>query len=183
MHTAIIFTVEAEDKAQALDYVSEFAHETSWSDWNELGGRWADLTEGAILKYSDNPEKFMELVEMAKGWYNHFISRALQEVGHLTIRELVEDPRYDFASDWSRQESLRMQQQGASEDERRDMMTRGLSKWQARRVLNVISGDFQPETGWLDLGVFSELGDATDLEERIKDNPDRQFLVVWDFHH
>lgn len=69
MHTLILAAVQAdsyEDAIVSADTVfTEYESDAfSWSDWGEVGGRWADCLDGKnALRYTDNPELFEQEID------------------------------------------------------------------------------------------------------------------------
>jgi len=148
MHTGIALVVQADSAEEAVACVEHFnEHNAQWSDWNEHGGRWSDVIEGAVLRYSDDPKKFNELVEQYKGYKKAEIERFMAEVGDLTIKEIVTNPKL----------------------------------WQANKLLKLVYGEFGERQHFFDADAHTTSDNY--LNERIKENPDKQFIVIWDYHY
>lgn len=178
MHTGIAIVVEADDAHGAIVEVGRFnEHNAEWSDWNEHGGRWSDVVEGSVLRYSDNPEKFREIVEQFKGFKKSEVERYISKVGDLTIKEIVGDPKYRFAH--------KLDVDGLSEEEakkaREEYLDNSLTLWQAKKLLELTNGDFGSGQHFFDAEAHTE--DSNHLDERIAGHPTKQFIVIWDYHH
>lgn len=178
MHTGIALVVQARDAESAVAEVEHFnEHNAQWSDWNEHGGRWSDVIEGAVLRYSDNPEKFREIVEKFKGFKVTETERLISEVGDISIKEIVTNPKYHYGQP--------LNVDGLSEEEakkaREEMLDNSLKLWQAKKLLEMTNGDFGAEQHFYDADAHTS-GDNY-LNDRIKENPDQQFIVIWDYHY
>jgi hypothetical protein len=166
MHVVAAIAVEAQDADDAVGQVELFNEEyASWSDWSEHGGRWSDMVEGSVLRYADDPAKFREIVEKFRGFTESDKNRLLDEVGELRVGELVSDPKYQFVATKVRSESL----------------TDSLKLWRAIKVLELAQGTFGPDQHFFD--AEAHVASTDQLDERLATNPDRQFLVIWDYHH
>lgn len=181
MHTGIALVVQADDAESAVAEVENFnEHNAQWSDWNEHGGRWRDVVEGAVLRYSDNPEKFRELVEQFQSYKKATMERYIAEVGDFTIKEIVTNPKYRYGT-----KGNPLNVDGLSEEEakkvREEWLDNSLKLFQAKKLLKLVNGDFGEEQHFFDAEAFTT--EDNYLEERIKENPDKQFIVIWDYHY
>lgn len=163
MHTGHILLVQAESADDAEQIARRHSEELEWSDWNELGGRWSDVVPSSVLHYTENKELFYSTV-------THFGNLTLAEraetrarVGHLTINEILDatsgDERFDADSD------------------------KWLCNYFAHRLLETSYADrHTPETYIYDVEGYSNDPYAKDALLRCIDNPEQQYLVVWDYH-
>lgn len=172
MHTGILLAVEADDKESAVAQAESFAEYAEWSDWNEQGGRFAKLEE-SVLRYSDNPELFMDLVEKHQAFTEDEIRDALDRVGNLTVSELVINPRYRLFGDED-------EDSPSIETKPKDTME-AFSVFSASRVLRLVAGYFTADTHFWDISWGTR--SSKNLKARIEENPDKQYVIVWDFHH
>lgn len=181
MHTGIVLVTVAEDADEAVDNIHNFnEHNANWSDWNEHGGRWRSEVEGAVLRYTDNPELFMETINKFQEYTDGAKKRLIDELGNLTIKELATDPKYS----WSSYKNMNIGGKSFQElpkEERSRILDDSLAVWRASRLLEMLNGSFQSETHFYDTTEYTVKSDY--LLERIKENPENQFLVVWDYHH
>lgn len=175
IHTLGIIIVEAEDADDAAFVAEEFVDTVNWSDWSEIGGRWADLIEGKALRYTDNPEKFMEIIQRGINSRKHHFDELLAAVGNLTVGELATDPTYNLFGGTAAQEA-------ENEDERNKRIDRSLALYRANRLLELAGDQFTPDTHYFDTASGSTK--VSYLMERIQEgDPNKQWVVIWDFHH
>lgn len=161
MHSGIALAVQADDAEDAVARAERFnEYSAHWSDWSEHGGRWSDVVEGSVLRYSDNPEKFRSIVENFQNSTQSETKRLMELVGDLSIKELVTDPKYRFST---------------------GMGNLGLRLWQANKLLSITQGTFCPEQHFYDTEEYTE--QTKYMDERIAKDPDKQFIVIWDYHH
>lgn len=166
MHIGHILLVEATTRHEAVAKVNDFVEsyaQNGWSDWSELGGRWEGEFDGSnTLCYKDNPELFEKVLKEWQESMESDIERLVEQVGELTISELVSigrrkktDKNY-FGDDY-------------------------LSVYRAKKVLKIV----EPEGYEAHSQVFDTEYHSTDLEEfrkRVAEKPEEQFAVIWDFH-
>lgn len=168
MHTAQIILVEIED--EDTDSPQAFAESFldgsmeaggTWFDWyggiyEGLAGRWAgEVVEGDVLRYSDNPELAEEIIE-------NFLERRQKEVEYAQeiIRDCdVENMNYNTSDHgmWDKE---------------------GYALYKMGQIL---SNFWCPQSG-----VFDSVTWGADLKyfrERLAENPEKQYLVVVDFHY
>ena len=174
MHTGIVLVVEADDADSAVAEVEYFnEHNAGWSDWNTHGGRWESVVPNAVLRYADNPELFTQTVEKFKGFIVEEKLRLLGDVGDVSIKELVTNPKYDFR----RNEPIK----DMNPDDRERYLDDTLAIYRAKQLLKIVDGEFSQQAHFYDVANYTT--DDKYLLERIKENPNNQFLVVWDYHH
>lgn len=165
MHSGVFLVVEADSREEAIDLAQEFANDTNWSDWNEHEGRWKGILDGGVLRYSDDSKRFNELVDGAIQNTSAGLNELLNYVGDLTIRELVTDNRYRLGND-------------DSEDPRD--IDEFLALHRSKKALNIVYGDFSQDMFFFDIKDYAN--NRTSLDRRIMENPDKQYLLMWDFH-
>jgi hypothetical protein len=174
MHSAILLAVEAEDAVDAVHSVENFnEHNAGWSDWNTVAGRWADTLPNGVLRYTDNPELFMETVKMFQDFTKRELERLIGDIGDITIRDLALDPKYDYPGAFNRKEM--------TEEERDEALSNSLARYKAGKLAQLINGYFSNDSHFYDIDNHTMKDDY--LLDRIKENPERQFIVVWDYHH
>jgi len=174
MHTGIILVVEAEDADDAVAEVENFnEHNAHWSDWNCHGGRWADEVPNGVMSYADNPALFMGVVDRFKSYSTNELDRLIQDVGDISIKELVTNPKYKFR----RNEPVK----DMTPEERDQYFNETLAMYRAKQLLKLADGDFTERAHFYDVKEYTTQDNY--LLERIKENPNKQFLVVWDYHH
>lgn len=171
MHTGIVLAVEADSELQAIEKAKTFAEGDSanWSDWAEQGGRWDDALDGkSVIRYSDNPEAFNNAV------FN-FIESTAREVDdyvdHLgadtTLLDLVASIKFhnekkdDVANNFKNIDDY-------------------LKGYRAQRLFNLLHDQFTSDAHFYDTEEFTI--SRKYLDARIEKEPEKQYLVVWDFH-
>jgi hypothetical protein len=176
MHTGIVLAIEADDNEEAVQKIEFFnEHNASWSDWNEHGGRWEEDLPNAVLRYTDNPTLFMEKVREFQKFTQDSKERYLSELGDVTIKELVTSEEYlPFHKKTGKIKEM-------TYEEREEYLDKSLALFRARRLLELHDGEFGCDQHFYDAeahGVSDEY-----LLKRIEERPNRQFLVVWDYHY
>jgi hypothetical protein len=163
MHTGHVLLVQAESADDAEKIARRHSTELDWSDWNEMGGRWSDTVPNSVLRYSDNKELFYTTVTNFGNLTlsQHAESRA--RVGHLTINEILDakesDKTYETDSD------------------------KWLCHYFAHRLLdNSYADRHTAETYVFDVEDYSNDPYAKRALLRCVENPEQQYLVVWDYH-
>lgn len=183
MHTGIVLAIEAEDAEDAVARIETFIESRAhWSDWNEIGGRWSTVIDGNVLCYTDDPETFNQVVNDFIESTNSEEIQLLKEVGHLSVEELVSDPRYNFSFAMSDEERAaeNKELEGLSDEERRKRSNDKFSRYRASKLLRMNGDEFLPETHFFDAEWDTRA--RYELDKRIAKNPEKQYLVVWDFH-
>lgn len=169
MHTAQIILVEIEDEdtddPQAMvESFLDGAMESggTWFDWwgegafgKGLAGRWSgEVVEGDVLRYSDNPE----LAEKIISDFLAIRQREIEYAQSVIEGTGVESISYDMDShDKYDREGYALYKMG-----------------------KILSNFWCPESG-----IFDSVTWGADLQyfrERLQENPDKQYLVVVDFH-
>lgn len=54
------------------------------------------------------------------------------------------------------------------------------TRWKARKLLDLVSEEFTPDQHFFDTVHYC--ANTVGLKERITQNPDQQFIIVWDYH-
>lgn len=173
MHTPILLAVEASDVDEAINFAEGFAEASDWSDWSEQAGRFAEKQK-SVVRYSDDPEEFMRLVEDYQGAMEDEVRRLLDGVGHLTISELVINPKYRLW-DFDTEEPTPLLPTSPV-----DKLNDKMAVYSAHKLLRLTAGYFTPETHFWDVSWGTR--NIKNLKERIEENPEGQFVIVWDFH-
>lgn len=191
MHTGIVFAVEADDAEEAIAMINTAIDEerfAEWSDWSEPSGRWSDVVEGGVLRYSDNPEKFNQIVDKFRESTEQVLIDFVKDYGHLTLDELVGDPRYSFGFDRDefteethRDRAEKGLVEERTEEERRQVIKDSLASYKSIRALEIVQGRFTSDSHFYDYSGSSL--SRKWLNERIAKDPEKQFVVVWDFHY
>ena len=174
MHTGIVLVCEADNAKEAVQEIATFnEYNAQWSDWNEHGGRWSDQVPDSVLKYTDNPELFMETVNKFVGYMEDTKQNLIKQVGSITLEDLATNTEYSWSN--FKGDTSKMTQQ-----ERDALLDKSLTVFRAHKLVALVDGKFGSETNFFDTIDHETSTDS--LEKRIKENPDQQFLVVWDYH-
>ena len=173
MHTGHIVLVEADSAEEAKNIVEgnlspeEGSSWADWSDWHEIGGRWADEFEGeedsAVLCYDENPL-------LAELKVDKFLQHRLTYL-ESTLKEFDEkgfDVEQALKSYSPESNSLRR-----SGD--------WMSVWKLRTSLEIIDDIWSLYSYVYDMTHGS--ASLEDFRKRCKSAPEKQFLVMVDFHH
>lgn len=183
MHTGILLAVEAEDADVALSIATDFAERQDWSDWNEHQGRWEGQIPNGVLCYTDDPELFNSVVDLYVEMTNSEELDLLKDVGHLSIEELISDPRYFF--NWhATPEELEEEQNSLltlTEEERKARSGDKFHQYRAFKLLNINQNHCAPETHFYDVDEYTR--SSIPLKKRLVSSPDKQYIVMWDFHY
>lgn len=175
MHTAILLAVEAEDAESAVSLVEDWnEHNAPWSDWNEHGGRYKDAIPNGVISYSENPSLFTETVNKFRDFTNTAVKELLHEIGGKSITEIALDPKYQFQSGMGIRD-------GETDEQKHERFSNGMVLYRAKKLLKLVDRDFEPEQHFYDIEAHDT--DSVALEERIGKNPEKQFIVVWDYHY
>lgn len=175
MHTAILLAVEADDAQTAVTLVEEWnEHNAPWSDWNEHGGRYKDVIPNGVISYSESPSLFSEMVNKFRDMTNMSVKELLSDIGGKSIVEIALDPKYQFRNGMGTRD-------GETDEEKQQRLNDGLVLYRAKKLLTLVSGDPAPEQHFFDIEAYS--AEDNYLDERIGKNPEKQFIVVWDYHY
>lgn len=157
MHALQVILVSAENAEDARNKVESRCLDGwfDWSDWSSIGGRWSgELVEGDVLRYSDDPTKFEEVVtnaladrEARMESYQRRLEEDCVTIGSVSLPESWNDEMKMYP----------LYKLGAI----------------ASGIACEDSCIYDMEYGSTDLGNF---------RERVAKKPEEQFLVVVDFH-
>lgn len=186
MHTSILFAVQANSPEDAVDRVYNFTDRLEWSDWNEHQGRWEGEIPNGVICYSEDKDLFLSTLDKYVMSTNQEEIEFLKQVGHLTVEELISDPRYSYniekcyASD-AEKEAERQEFLSMSKEEQELHAFDQLYQYRALKLFEMNMGRCIPETHFYDAeeGTRSPLP----LKERFENAPEKQYLVMWDLHY
>jgi len=176
MHTGIVLAIEADSKEEAVQKIEFFnEHNASWSDWNEHGGRWDEELPDSVLCYSDNPTLFIETVRKFQKFTTDSKERYLNELGDVTVKELVTSEEYlPFHKKTEKIKEM-------TYEEREEYLDKSLAVFRAKKILQLHDGEFGCDQHFYDAEAYGVNDEY--LLKRIEENPNRQFIVVWDYHY
>ena len=158
MHIGHILLVEADSLDEAKAEVNHRidGNYFGWSDWSEIGGRFRDYyLDGDSLCYSDNPEKAEQAIATAEGYREECLERYIDKCveNGITITGL-DVPKNTRQS---------------------------FDVYPLYKAAQIASGLNCEETYVYDITYSSQ--ELDDFRKRVADNPEKQFLIVVDFHH
>lgn len=163
MHVEHIIAIEADDYDEAVGLTESFLGgdwdhgvQFPWSDYHGVGGRYSDKFGGGkdALCYADNPKLFDSLVAKALSAREADLDRYLERAKEtgITVDNLKE-------------------RRGNSYDD-------GL--WFLKKAVSIAEGDSESSAYLYDATAYTESNEY--LQQRIKDDPSHQWIVVVDFH-
>jgi hypothetical protein len=167
MHIGHILLVEATDKTEAENKVTDFVQvyaQDGWSDWSEIGGRWDGEFDGSnILCYKGNEELFEKKIKLWQDSMESDLERFIEQVGSYTISELVSigkknesDDKNYFGDDY-------------------------LAVYRAKKALELVEPQgYNHQTQVFDIEYHS--ANLKAFRTRVADKPENQYAVIWDFH-
>lgn len=191
MHTGIVFAIEADSAEEAVEQIYSLIEERTicdWSDWSETGGRWVTHLPDGPLRFQDDRKKFNELVDNFRQSTENTLIEIIKDYGHLTLDDLIGDPRYSFGFDrheFTEETHGDRAEEGLAdekteEDKQRDLKD-SLATYNSIRALEIVQGRLTPDTHFFDLTGWTP--SRKYLNERLKKSPSKQYLVMWDFHY
>lgn len=159
MHIPHMLLVEAESHEDAVSMATMWVNQEDynpcdWSDWSEVGGRWAGMFDDKdTVCYAENAELFDKHLQEFQETIQQTKERYLSEVGDMTISEIMlmhDNDKY------------------------------GLDLYRAQRVLQLVGGEYNHDKQIYDTVEYTSNLEA--FRKRCADNPAQQYAVVWDFH-
>jgi hypothetical protein len=159
MHVLHFIAVEADTAEEAVREVEIVLENDEspvfpWSDWAVVGGRWED--EGKVHAYSDDPEKFNGFLERAR-------TNRVEEL-HRLLNSIDVEKAIAIAQNY----------QGEDIGYNPDL-------YRLRQALCIADDYGKHDQFFYDLKEWT--GHFTYVKERCLHAPDRQFIVLVDFHY
>jgi len=167
VHTLHIYAVEAETKDDAIQAAQNFADNETWSDWNEVGGRWSDELPDNCVAFSENEALCREVIAKMQKQTSEAINEAIHLYGNLTIKDLLQDIRRYTLSGLP----------AANDDE----LDERLASFRIGKALDTVRGDTGSSQMFYDISDFSD--DPKWFFLRALTRPEQQFLVAVDHHY
>ena len=165
MHVLHIYAVEAETKHDAIRAVENFANNETWSDWNQVGGRWDDELPDDCVAFSENEDLCRATIAKMKKRTEDVVGEVIQQYGNITVADLLSNiKKYSLS-------------RSAADDEDLDQM---LASFRIAKALDVVRGETGSDQFYYDITDFSE--DPQWFFGRAETKPDQQFLVAVDLH-
>lgn len=167
MHVGQILLVEAESHEEAEDKVrSAIQHSDepnpNWSDWNEIGGRWADFfgKDKNSMRYTENAalaeEKLGTWIECRHAEVKKYHS----EISSFDLAKVVENYNAEAEPKWVGEDSMNL--------------------WRLIKLAKLLSDDWTADSSVFDLENYT--ANLKSFRERLAVAPEMQYLVMVDFH-
>ena len=173
MHVLHYIAVEAQDKEEATEFVNSNLETTleegaPWYDWFVTGGGrfTAETTERA---YEDTSYHTLSYVDDSLRFY-----AVLKERQRLRLEQFKE--RFERVNETKLKDIIQSYLSEGSEAIGGDRLT----VYNYIEMLKTINGYWTPDSYFYDLVSYDT--EIDDVKERIKNNPNKQFLVPVDFH-
>jgi len=173
MHTYHRLAVVADNEDEAKSTALQFAEEQGWSDWCSIvdDDRVQDMK--VATQYADNPEGFNKLIDVACGWTQETITKAVDLYGDIPLREILTNPKYDFSN-------FRKPLGNLTEEEREKHLDDGLAIFKITRALKVINKEYDSDTMFYDTVEYTSNPEW--VRKRAETDPDKQWIVIVDYH-
>jgi hypothetical protein len=168
--------VIANTHAEAREYVySKFSDgEPKWSDWNEVqsntgttfAGRWendnvfGEKAELDTLRYSDDPETAEKAIAIYLKHRYADIDNYRQKLYDEGKQDILFSHNYDHEAEWSAPDSMPL--------------------YYAKKLTELLNGEWVSDSAIYDLVAWDT--NLVEFRKRIDTAPEKQFLVLVDFH-
>ena len=173
MHTYHRLAVEADNEQEAKYTALHFAEEQGWSDWCSIvaDDRVQDMK--VATQYTNNPKGFNELIDVACGWTQGTVTKAVELYGDIPLREILTNPKYDFGG-------FNKPLGDLTEEERDTYLNESLAIFKITRALKVINKEYDSDTMFYDTVEYTSNPEW--VRKRTETDPDRQWIVIVDYH-
>ena len=173
MHTYHRLAVEADNEQEAKGTALQFAEEQGWSDWCSIvdDDRVQDMK--VATQYTNNPKGFNELIDVACGWTQETVTKAVELYGDISLREILTNPKYDFGG-------FRKPLGDLTEEQREQHLNESLAIFKITRALKVINKEYDSDTMFYDTVEYTSNPEW--VRKRTETDPDRQWIVIVDYH-
>jgi hypothetical protein len=183
MHIGQLLAVTAESPEDAIERVTDYANELSWTDWWTFGGRWTnyDLEHGYLLTYDSNPKLFNELVSKFEDYNKEVIRRACRLHDGVTIGSLLMSDRYKSRWVLAREGVDIRETERQMDTDSANAFYEDTSAWlTVSQALDVLLDRHTYEMGFFDIEDYTTNADL--LYDRVEKDPSNQYLLIVDFH-
>lgn len=185
MHTYILLAVHADSANNVSDIVETFNRDfATWSDWSDV---WNDkdnnLGSEGVLCYKDDPKTFLDTVQQYHDATMKGVMADLKHVGKLTVWELAmikENRIFGGLDDPTMLEASKDRKLGKEGTPGGNNGDSSLNVYRSLNVLNIIDGQFVDGQHFFDVEAHTPNMDS--LMKRIKKEPNKQWLIIWDYH-
>ena len=175
MHVYHRLAVVADNEEEAKNTAVHFAEEQGWSDWCCI------LEEDRIneeeckiaTNFKDNPEIFNKLIKQACEWTQATVNLAVELYGDVPLKDLLTNPKYDF-------KSFKGSLQELTQAERETYLNESLAIYKVTRALRILNDEYDSDTMFYDTVEYTP--NPKWVDERSKTDPDKQWIVIVDYH-
>jgi hypothetical protein len=157
MHVLHYLATEASSKTEAVDNVEET--KPQWSDWHSVGGRWGNLHKGNAISYRTSPKEFIEALKDC---------RARRSAKVLELLEQSNMDKFNISA-------LEYMKTGDLKINYSD-----LNNFYVFALTEMLLGNWCVDSGFYD--TVAGCASFESLEDRIKKDGARQYLVAMDYH-
>ena len=173
MHTYHRLAVEADNEQEAKGTALQFAEEQGWSDWCSIvdDDRVQDMK--VATQYTNNPKGFNELIDVACGWTQETVTKAVELYGDIPLREILTNPKYDFGG-------FNKPLGDLTEEQREQHLNESLAIFKITRALKVINKEYDSDTMFYDTVEYTPNPEW--VQKRAETDPDKQWIVIVDYH-
>lgn len=148
--------------------------EPKWSDWNEVStnyamtfaGRWAgenilgEKADNDTLRYSDDPETAEKAITIYLKHRYADIDAYRQKLYAEGKEDILFSHNYDHEAEWSAPDSMPL--------------------YYAKKLAELLNGEWTADSAIYDLASWDT--NLAEFRKRVDSNPEKQFLVLVDFH-
>ena len=106
-------------------------------------------------------------------WTQETIDKTVKEYGDITLKDLLQDPRYDFAGFSGSNRTL-------TEEQRDTQLKNSLAVFRVGQALRIKNSEYNSETFFYDTVELTP--NPKYLQDRCVSNPEEQWIVVVDYH-
>lgn len=174
MHTYHRLAVEAFDEVDAKGRALQFAESQEWSDWCSIVDEDRVQDMKVATNYTQDPDGFKKLVEVACEWTQETIDKVVSEYGDISLKDILTDRKYDFA-DYDGKPYAEM-----TDEEKDNRMKESLAVFRVTRAFKVLNREYSSDTMFYDTVEYTPNPEW--LNKRLEKDPDSQWIVIVDYH-
>jgi hypothetical protein len=184
LHTIHYFAVEADSTDEAVRKVATELGEgfiASWSDWYVIGGgRWNSdpdnqytTADNDVIAYKVKPVEFQNCIEQIKIWQRTEIAKLIEQID-------PDEITLNIKNALARAQDHLENKTSKSDTKQKEIFALGFQLFLLRQVQDLMNGNYCPDSHYFDITGETVLFEP--LEQRLKTDPDKQYLVPVDFH-
>lgn len=175
MHVYHRLAVEADNEDDAKHIALDFAEAQGWSDWCCILDEERVTDDGykVATNFKDNPTDFNKLVEEACGWTQDTITKAVEVYGDIPLRDILTNPKYSFGSFTGSLQEL-------TDEERDTYLNNSLAVYRVTRAFRILNQEYDSDTMFYDTVEYTPNPEW--VHKRAETDPDKQWIVIVDYH-